>query len=74
MVEGKVINILQPKMDRMKCELQKRGSLPVSYLCVKYGSDVFVELLSSGEIRMDDSALVSLVDEEDEEPVLRAVR
>ena len=60
MVKGKVINILQLKMNRLTRELRQMGPLPVSYLCVKYGADVFVELLTLGEITMDDSALVSV--------------
>lgn len=74
MVDRKVVNILQPQMNRLKRELRIEGSLPVSYLCVKYGSNVFVELLTQGEVKINDAALVSLVDEEDEEPALRAVR
>ena len=57
---AEVTNIFQPKMNRMKRELKENGSLPVSYLCVKYGAEVFVELLTLGEVTMDDTALVTL--------------
>ena len=61
----KVISILRSRMDKIRKELKESEYLPVSYLCVKYGSDVFVELLTNSEVTVDDHGLVSLVEDSD---------
>lgn len=69
----KVVSISRGKDIRLKRELKQHGPISVAYLCAKYGSNTFIELLERGEVSLDAFSLVYLnePESEDEEPRLR---
>lgn len=59
-----IVSLDNARQDRIRRELEKHGKLPCAYLCTKYGSQTFIEMLTEGHLKMNDHALVSLKDEE----------